>query len=219
MATYNLRRFSHAEGLKAIACDHLLALLNPHKLYFDGRGLTLPPLSASDGFDYDRLIDVLMNSEQDRALAILAEPTEVIQAATPKREPPARTKEPEDHWRWRLRMAEEIAAQLDMKRFGVLAMYLFGSTKNATAGPGSDIDIILHIDGNEDQKNQLTSWLEGWSLCLSELNYWRTGVRTQGLLDVHLVTNEDIEKKTSYAVKIGAVTDPARKLLIGVSPT
>jgi len=105
-----------------------------------------------------------------------------------------------------------------MKRFGVLAMYLFGSTKNATAGPGSDIDIILHIDGNEDQKNQLTSWLEGWSLCLSELNYWRTGVRTQGLLDVHLVTNEDIEKKTSYAVKIGAVTDPARKLLLGVSP-
>jgi len=51
MATYNLRRFSHAEGLKAIARDHLLALLNPHKLYFDGRGLTLPPLSASDGFD------------------------------------------------------------------------------------------------------------------------------------------------------------------------
>ena len=46
MATYNLRRFSHAEGLKAIAREHLLALLNPHKPYFDGRGLTLPPPSA-----------------------------------------------------------------------------------------------------------------------------------------------------------------------------
>jgi hypothetical protein len=159
-----------------------------------------------------------MNAEQDRALAILAEPSAVIQAAMPKREPPARVKEPDDHWRWRLRMAEEIASQLDAKRFGVIGMYLFGSTKNATAGPASDIDIIIHMRATDEQKNQLTSWLEGWSLCLSELNYWRTGQRTQGLLDVHIVTDEDIKKKTSYAVKIGAVTDPARKLLLGISP-
>ena len=164
------------------------------------------------------VLDVLMNAEQDRALAILAEPSAVIQAAMPKREPPARVKEPDDHWRWRLRMAEEIASQLDAKRFGVIGMYLFGSTKNATAGPASDIDIIIHMRGTDEQKNQLTSWLEGWSLCLSELNYWRTGQRTQGLLDVHIVTDEDIKKKTSYAVKIGAVTDPARKLLLGISP-
>ena len=46
MATYNLRRFAHADGLKAIAREHLLALLNPHKPYFDGRGLTLPPTAS-----------------------------------------------------------------------------------------------------------------------------------------------------------------------------
>jgi len=56
MATYNLGRFAHADGLKAIAREHLLALLNPHKPYFDGRGLTLPPPSASDGIDYDQLV-------------------------------------------------------------------------------------------------------------------------------------------------------------------
>jgi len=32
------------------------------------------------------------------------------------------------------------------------------------------------------------------------------------LLDVHLVTDEDIAVRTSYAVKIGAVTDPACSL-------
>jgi len=37
MATYNLRRFAHADGLKAIARKHLLALLKPHKSYFDSR--------------------------------------------------------------------------------------------------------------------------------------------------------------------------------------
>ena len=57
-------------------------------------------------------------------------------------------------------------------------------------------------------------WLDGWSLCLDEINYLRTGYRTGGLLDVHLVTDEDIANKTSYAVKIGAVTDAARPLAL-----
>jgi len=42
MATYDLRRFAHADSLKAIGVQHLLALLNPYKPYFDGRGLMLP---------------------------------------------------------------------------------------------------------------------------------------------------------------------------------
>ena len=33
-----------------------------------------------------------------------------------------------------------------------------------------------------------------------------------GLLDVHLVTDEDIARRSSYAVKIGAITDAARPL-------
>ncbi len=44
------------------------------------------------------------------------------------------------------------------------------------------------------------------------MNYLRTGYRTENLLDVHLVTDEDIASKDSYAAKIGAVTDAAREL-------
>jgi hypothetical protein len=54
--------------------------------------------------------------------------------------------------------------------------------------------------------------MEGWSLCLDELNYRRTGYRSGALLDVHVVTDEDIAKKTSYAIKIDAATDAARPL-------
>jgi hypothetical protein len=57
MATYNLRRFAHADGLKAIAREHLLAILKPHKSYFDSRGLTLPSPSASDSLDYNQLVN------------------------------------------------------------------------------------------------------------------------------------------------------------------
>ncbi len=47
------------------------------------------------------------------------------------------------------------------------------------------------------------------------MNYLKTGYATEGLLDVHVVTDEDIENRTSYAVKIDAVTDAARPLAIG----
>ena len=61
------------------------------------------------------------------------------------------------------------------------------------------------------------SWLEGWSLSLSEINLRRTGYKTDGLLDIHLITDDDIEKRTSYAVKIGAVTDGATPLPLGIN--
>ena len=44
------------------------------------------------------------------------------------------------------------------------------------------------------------------------MNFLRTGYRSDGLLDVHLISDNDIAERSSYAVKIGAVTDPARKL-------
>ncbi len=46
------------------------------------------------------------------------------------------------------------------------------------------------------------------------MNYLRTGYKTDGLLDVHYVTDEDIAARTSWASKIGAVTDPARPLTL-----
>ncbi len=109
-------------------------------------------------------------------------------------------------------MAQRIAAELDPRKFGVLAFYLIGSTKNATAGPASDIDIFLHFQGSEEQSKDLMLWLEGWSRCLGEINFLRTGYRTDGLLDVHVVTDRDITARSSFAVKIDAITDPARKL-------
>jgi hypothetical protein len=84
VATYNLRRFAHADGLKAIAREQLLALVDPHKPYFDGRGLTLPPPSASDGIDYDQLVNVLMNPDTDTPKGLLDTLYFVHEMATPE---------------------------------------------------------------------------------------------------------------------------------------
>jgi predicted nucleotidyltransferase len=109
-------------------------------------------------------------------------------------------------------MAERLASRLDGPRLGVTALYLVGSVKHATAGASSDIDLLVVFEGTAEQRRELLAWLEGWSLCLDELNAIRTGRRIGHLLDVHLVTADDIAHRTSYAVKIGSPTDPARPL-------
>jgi len=161
-----------------------------------------------------RILRVLLNADLERAVAFLAEPDEVP-ADRPALRPGQVAHPQERHWFWRLRMAEKIAAELDAAAFGVAAMYVFGSTKNANAGPGSDIDLLVHFRGNPRQRSELLAWLDGWSRCLAEMNYLDTGVRCDGLLDVHLISDEDIERKTSWAAKIGAVTDAARPLALG----
>ena len=105
----------------------------------------------SDGL----ILRVLMNAELDRAVAYLSPPIQREGQAESDVEIVDRTGE--EHWRWRFRMAQRIAAQVDPQLFGVKAFYLIGSTKNATAGPDSDIDLLLHLQGTEDQKRSIAA--------------------------------------------------------------
>ncbi|MBD3168790.1 MAG: pyruvate, phosphate dikinase [candidate division Zixibacteria bacterium] len=157
------------------------------------------------------ILRVLMNAELEQAIGILDKPLVDQKSPLPAKDS-EEIKSNGNYWAWRLRMAEYIARHLDPNRFGVKGFYVIGSTKNATAGPASDIDLLIHFSGTDEQREDMMTWLEGWSLSLDEMNYLETGYRTGGLLDIHIVTDEDIEKKSSYAVKIGAVTDAARPL-------
>jgi pyruvate, water dikinase len=158
-----------------------------------------------------RVLKVLMNADLDEAIGMLGRPAtagELREGAKPL----VAEEHVEEHWRWRMQMAERIAAHLEPERFGVKAFYVFGSAKNATAGPGSDLDLLVHFDGSDAQRQALCEWLEGWSLALDEINFLRTGYRSGKLLDVHVITDADIAARNPFAAKIGAVTDPARPL-------
>ncbi|MBN1633206.1 MAG: PEP/pyruvate-binding domain-containing protein [Ignavibacteria bacterium] len=155
------------------------------------------------------ILKVLMNADLDEAIAYLSTDgkNEGSSEQIERFEVPS-----EDHWQWRFRMTERIAAAIDPEKYGVKGFYIIGSTKNATAGPNSDIDVIVHIEGDTEKEKILLSWLEGWSNCLSEMNYLKTGYKVERMLDIHVITDEDVKNKTSFAVKIGAVTDAAREL-------
>ncbi len=160
-----------------------------------------------------KIVRISMNADLEEAVAILSQPSSLVKKSFGFRpqnlQLPANSGE---HWRWRSRMASNIAENLDPERFGVEAMYIFGSTKNATARPCSDIDILMHFTGSEGQKKELVNWLDGWSLCLDEMNYLKTGHRCGGLLDVHLITDKDLVSRNNFASKIGAVTDAAKEI-------
>ncbi|MCD6379334.1 pyruvate, phosphate dikinase, partial [bacterium] len=156
-----------------------------------------------------QILQILMNAELNEALGILVKPGFAADEPADQKLVERNGIHSRNFWTWRLKMAKQIASQLDSERFGVEGFYVFGSTKNASAGVASDIDILIHFRGSDIQRKELLLWLEGWSLCLDEMNYIKTGYRSGGLIDTHIVTDEDIENRTSFAVKIGAITDAA----------
>ncbi len=79
------------------------------------------------------------------------------------------------HWRWRDTYTAALASNLDRDRFGVRALYLGGSTENGQAAHGSDIDLYVHFEGSDQQREALTCWFEGWSRCLAEFAHQQTG--------------------------------------------
>ncbi len=193
-----------------LQAPNLLAEMVPEFSHLDGVVRVIDVSMASRG----RVLRVLMNAELDEAVGFLADSSAERgdSSAALRALAPARS---EGFWRWRLRMAEKIAREMDPDRFGVVAFYVIGSTKNAIAGPSSDIDLLIHSNGTAAQRRDLETWLDGWSLCLGEVNFLRTGYRNRKLLDVHIVTDDDIARRTSFAAKIGAITDPALELPIG----
>ena len=156
------------------------------------------------------VLKILMNAELDEALAVLNKPSSEKHSGKLKIE--YSDWHPSDQWRWRVSMAEKLASKLDADKFFIKGLYIFGSAKNSTAGPTSDIDLLLHYEPGKTNLDLLKTWFEGWSYALSEMNFLRTGYKTEGLLDVHYVTDEDINNKKDHAAKIGAIADAARPL-------
>jgi predicted nucleotidyltransferase len=161
-----------------------------------------------------RVLRVLMNADLEEALGMLVNPNEGEALPPIQSDAASSSRLPEDNSRWRIRMAQRIAAELNSGRFGVKGVYMIGSANNGTAGPDADIDLIIHLSTPPDRKRELDLWLEGWSLALAEMNYLRTGFKSKTLLDVRYVTDEDIEHHRGLAAKIGAAGDAVRRLAI-----
>ena len=120
-------------------------------------------------------------------------------------------KEP-DHWSWRMQKVHDIAEKLDPTIYGIESLYLIGSTKEGTAGPQSDIDLLIHFNGTEEQKEKLMAWFKKIGKKIDQENQQRTGLSTTGILDIHLITDEAIKKKDSWATHISSPYMSVKKI-------
>lgn len=192
---------------KLLAAEHnVLASLLPEYAHLAGCLRVIDVPATHDG----KILRIYLNADEDRALAALDTDDDSENLEAPVVAQPLH--QPRQFWRWRLRMAERMVKALDAKRFHVKGVYLYGSVKNGTAGPNSDIDLLVHFTGNQTELYQLECWFQGWAQALSEMNYSRTGVKLAEMLDVTYLSDAEVESSTGLGALIGAVTNAAREL-------
>ncbi|MBM3295965.1 MAG: pyruvate, phosphate dikinase [Candidatus Aminicenantes bacterium] len=164
---------------------------------------------ASNG----KLLQVLMNADQEKAVAYFGEPGSSPRAVGGPGLGGSR--DTNEHSRWRRRMAERIAQLCDAPRLGVKAFYLLGNTLSGLDGPDSELNLLVHFEGGAEQRQELETWLQGWNAALTETNHFRTGIRLERLLVYRIVGSEATDKK-SAAAALGLAEESLFELPLGV---
>lgn len=155
------------------------------------------------------ILRVLLNADEDRAMALLTDPgtKSTYQTMATQKDQIYLTP-----WKWRMQMVESIANNIPKDKFGVEKIYVFGSSVEETAMPQSDIDLIVHYNGDPQNKQKLETWFDGWSNSLSETNFRMTGYRVNNFLDVKYITEFDIKNNTELVRKMKSTEDFAKEL-------
>lgn len=156
------------------------------------------------------ILRVLMNADDDEALAIFTNPK--ISAVYNADYSGQGVPQFDNPWVVRMRMAEYIASELDGEVFGVKGLYVFGTTFNKSATSKSDVDILIHLDADMNQKKMLEYWLDGWSKAISEFIFYQTGYRIENFLDVKYVTDAELNDKGYYSEILNPSKELAKKL-------
>lgn len=159
-----------------------------------------------------QILRVLMNADEDLAMGYLAQAgakVDYFDSTPSSNDIETSSDEP---LQWRKRMAESMALKLDGKRFGVKGLYSLGTVFNETAGPNSDIDLLVHFDGNDEQKKELLLWFEGWNHALSLINYNKSGYIVDPILDISFIKEENAKDQKYYTDIMDPKNNASRKL-------
>jgi hypothetical protein len=160
-----------------------------------------------------KVLRVLMNADRELAVGFFAPPESAVRTACGGGPPGPR--EDEDGARWRQRMAERVAYHCGGQRWGVRGVYYLDESEGGEIDPSAPIRLVLHFLGGGRQRKEIETWLQGWSLSLAEMNYFRTGFHSEGLLDVHFLTDEKVRGEKDVAARLKVASDAVRELPLG----
>ncbi|HOQ49240.1 MAG TPA: PEP/pyruvate-binding domain-containing protein, partial [Candidatus Kapabacteria bacterium] len=158
------------------------------------------------------VLRVLMNAEENLAVAMLADPMVAEKTEIKHSELTFNEIGSDEPLQWRKRMIDSILEHLDPNRFGVKELYLYGSVFDGTATAKSDIDFICIFQGTDEQKKELKIWIEGWNLALSRINFNKTGFKLERLIDFTILTENELSQQKYYAEIIDKSKNKSKKL-------
>ncbi|MBN2778366.1 MAG: hypothetical protein JXR36_12020 [Bacteroidales bacterium] len=111
----------------------------------------------------------------------------------------------------RLEILENAVNEVDFHKLGIYRIYLIGSVKNFTSGISSDIDLIVHYDGNNQSQEKIKIWFDAWGKAIINSKKFQNEIdNSEILFDLHFITQKDIEEKNSYAIMTSSLHNNAR---------
>ncbi len=146
-----------------------------------------------------KILRVISNSEQSVSIAFLFESSiapiyKLYQTTSTTKTAPSL----EEPWEIRWKFVERMIRYLRPQKYGVKAVYLFGTVFSKTASATSDVDLLFYIDGNIENLIKLEVWLEPWNALLKELIFLHTGFRHPNPLDVKYIKPNELTKDNYF---------------------
>lgn len=178
---------------------------------YAGLADTLRVISVPDSTG-GKTLRILMNADRELAMAFLTSPGFEARAQV---SPAQAFRHEEDVFRWRLRLAERLARRCREQKWNVKAVYFIETAEDDAAVLNRPIRLALHFAGNARQRKELEAWLQGWSASLAEVNYLRTGLTTEGMLDCQLITDDRPLNENDVAAFLKVPSGAVRSLAAG----
>jgi hypothetical protein len=113
----------------------------------------------------------------------------------------------------RFEICKDAVSSLNFELYQIKNIYLAGSVKSMTAGPGSDVDLIIHDNGNEECRNRVKTWFSAWSASakMNPANKKRIENKEE-LFELHFISDHNIANNDSFAVMTKSVMNSAKLL-------
>jgi hypothetical protein len=188
---------------------NILSEILPDMKYLEG---VLKVVNVPESYEGKRL-RILMNADKNEAAAFLADYNFQITKSSINDSSGNRIEQ--EPWQFRMEIAKRIVSYLKRGRYGVMNIYLIGTVFHRTAGPNSDIDLMVHYNGEASNREKLEIWFDGWNCSLSEMVFNQTGVRLNRFLDVIYITDNDLRENEYFATLIDENKKNSKKLEIG----
>ncbi|MDD3687107.1 MAG: hypothetical protein PHE56_10125 [Bacteroidales bacterium] len=113
----------------------------------------------------------------------------------------------------RLGICLNAVNSLDFELYQIKNIYLAGSVKNMNAGAGSDIDLIIHDEGDETCRAKVKTWFSAWSAAAKSNPANKDIIENkEELFELHFISDQNIANNDSYAVMTKSVMNSAKLL-------